>query len=88
MRARLLRHSDTDWTWLAGGELLTDPWSARLVPYYFLAVIALAVHGACGLRVVLLGHGLTPARGGALVGLAAAAATVASALIMLGLFRA
>jgi succinate dehydrogenase/fumarate reductase cytochrome b subunit len=88
LRARLLRHRDTDWTWLAGGELLSDPWSARLVPYYFLAVIALATHGACGLRVVLLGHGISPARGAALVGLAAAAATVASALIMLGLFRA
>jgi succinate dehydrogenase/fumarate reductase cytochrome b subunit len=88
LRARLLRDRDTDWTWLAGDELLTDPWSARLVPYYFLAVIALAIHGACGLRVVLLGHGVSPARGAAVVGLAAAAATVASALIMLGLFRA
>jgi succinate dehydrogenase/fumarate reductase cytochrome b subunit len=88
LRARLLRHHDTDWSWLAGGELLSDPWSARLVPYYFLAVIALAVHGGCGLRVVMLGHGVSPSRCGALVTLLAAAAALGSALILLGLFRA
>lgn len=88
LRARLLRQRDTSWSWLAGGELLTDPWSARLVPYYFLAVIALAVHAGCGLRVVLLGHGLSAARGAALVAALAAGATLVSALILLGLFRA
>lgn len=86
LRARALRHVDTAWAWLAGGELLTDPWSARLVPYYFLAVIAFAVHGACGLRVVMLGRGVSVARGAALVGVAAGAATLASGLILLGLF--
>lgn len=87
-RARLLRHRDTDWSWLSGGELLTDPWSARLVPYYFLAVIALAVHGGCGLRVVLLGHGVSQRRGNAVVVGMAVLATLASSLILAGLFRA
>jgi succinate dehydrogenase/fumarate reductase cytochrome b subunit/uncharacterized MAPEG superfamily protein len=88
LRARLLRHRDTNWSWLAGGELLSDPWSARLVPYYFLALIAFAVHGGCGLRVVMLGHGVSASRASALVILLAAVSIVASALILLGLFRA
>jgi succinate dehydrogenase/fumarate reductase cytochrome b subunit len=88
LRARLLRHTDTNWTWLSGGELLSDPWSARLVPYYFLAVIALAVHLACGLRAAALARGRSPARPSKLVVWVAAAALLASSLILVGLFRA
>ena len=87
-RARLLRNRDTDWSWLSGGELLSDAWSARLVPYYFLAVISLAVHVACGLRVVMVGHGMRVGRGNALVASFAALATLGSSLILAGLFRA
>jgi len=83
-----LRGVDTNWAWLSGGELLTDPWSARLVPYYFLAVVAFGVHGACGLRVVALGHGRSPAFGARLVVIAAAISVLVSALILAGLFRA
>ena len=57
LRARYLQHIDTNWLWLTADNLLTDPWSVRLVPYYFLGVLALAVHGACGLRFVLLERG-------------------------------
>lgn len=57
LRARYLRHIDTNWIWLTADNLLTDPWSVRLAPYYFLGVLALAVHGACGLRWVLLERG-------------------------------
>ena len=57
LRARYLQHIDTNWIWLTADNLLTDPWSVRLVPYYFMAVVALAVHGGCGLRWVLIGHG-------------------------------
>ena len=56
-RARYLRHVDTNWVWLTSSNLLTDAWSTRLVPYYFLAIVALGLHGACGLRRVLAGHG-------------------------------
>jgi succinate dehydrogenase/fumarate reductase cytochrome b subunit len=56
LRTRYLQHIDTNWIWLTADNLLTDSWSVRLVPYYFLGVLALAVHGACGLRWVLLGH--------------------------------
>ncbi|NVB80610.1 MAG: hypothetical protein HOV81_19605 [Kofleriaceae bacterium] len=88
LRARYLRGTDTNWAWLSGGELLTDPWSARLAPYYFLAVIAFGVHGACGLRKVALGHGASPVLGARLVALGAAVSTVVSALIFAGLVRA
>ena len=57
LRARYLHHVDTNWIWLTADNLLKDPWSVRLVPYYFMGVLALAVHGACGLRWVLMGHG-------------------------------
>ena len=57
LRARYLQHIDTNWIWLTADNLLTDAWSVRLVPYYFLGVVALAVHGASGLRWVLLEHG-------------------------------
>jgi succinate dehydrogenase/fumarate reductase cytochrome b subunit len=56
-RTRYLHHIDTNWAWLTADNLLTDPWSVRLVPYYFLGVLALAVHGGCGLRRVLSEHG-------------------------------
>lgn len=57
LRTRYLRHIDTNWIWLTTNNLLKDPWSVRLVPYYFLGVLALAVHGGCGLRWVLSEHG-------------------------------
>ena len=57
LRARFVRHIDTNWTWLTADNLLTDAWSARLVPYYFLGIIALGIHGGVGVRRVMLNHG-------------------------------
>jgi succinate dehydrogenase/fumarate reductase cytochrome b subunit len=88
LRARYLRGIDTNWAWASGGELLTDPWSARLAPYYFLAVIAFGVHGACGLRTVALGHGASPGLGARLVVIGGVMSALASALILTGLVRA
>jgi succinate dehydrogenase/fumarate reductase cytochrome b subunit len=68
LRTRYLQHIDTNWIWLTADNLLTDSWSVRLVPYYFLGVLALAVHGGCGLRWVLLGHGQQRMANRALVG--------------------
>ena len=50
---------DTTWDWAAGAPagLLGDAWNVRLIPHYLLAVAAVATHAACGLRIVLLGHG-------------------------------
>ena len=87
-RARLLRNVDTNWTWLTGANLLTDAWSARLTPYYFLAVVAVGVHVACGIRYVMLGHGVSE-RVADRVCYGLIAVTVAvSAVIMTGLIGA
>jgi hypothetical protein len=86
LRARV-RGVDPNWNWLAGGELLSDPWSVRLVPYYFLAVVALGLHAGCGLHTVLRGHRIA-VRGPALLAIVTGLAAVASALILIGLFRA
>jgi hypothetical protein len=55
-RARYLRNRDTNWIWLTADNLLTDDWSARLVPYYFLGIVAFGLHVGCALHRVLLGH--------------------------------
>jgi succinate dehydrogenase/fumarate reductase cytochrome b subunit len=87
LRARLLRGVDPNWAWLSGGELLTDPWSVRLAPYYFLGVIALGLHAACGLCAALRGHRVA-IRSTVIVAALGGLAAAVSALIMLGLFRA
>jgi hypothetical protein len=58
------------------------------VPYYFLGVMAVAVHSGCGLRVVMLSHGVSTSRSNATVAVLPAAAGFASALILAGLLRA
>jgi succinate dehydrogenase/fumarate reductase cytochrome b subunit len=87
LRARWLRGVDTNWVWLTADSMLTDPWSARLAPYYALSVIALGVHAGMGLRFILTARGWSSraADGTALV--MASAATAASALIMFALLR-
>jgi len=87
LRARYLRHIDTNWTWLTADGLLTDPWSARLAPYYFLVVIALAVHGGAGVRTVMLAHGGTKQRADTTFYLVIAGALLLSASIMTALIR-
>jgi succinate dehydrogenase/fumarate reductase cytochrome b subunit len=85
LRARWLRGIDTNWRWLTADSMLTDPWSARLAPYYFLAVVAFGVHAGIGLRYVLCARGWAPAQAN-LAGLVPpAVATVASFLIMAAL---
>jgi hypothetical protein len=82
------RGGDPDWAWLTGGPLFTDPWSARLVPYYALVVFALAVHLACAVRGVAIGHGARAGRWSWLLVLSAGLATIAATLILVGLARA
>lgn len=86
LRARL-RGVDPNWHWLAGGELLGDPWSVRLVPYYFVAVIAIGLHASCGLHTVLRGHRVAVRRE-VMVAILTGLAAAVSALILIGLFRA
>lgn len=86
LRARWLRGVDTNWHWLTADSMLTDPWSARLAPYYFAAVIAFGVHAGLGLRYVLRERGWPSSTADAAGLLPPAIATIASALIMAGLF--
>ena len=85
LRARYLRDVDTNWVWLTSDNLLTDPWSVRLTPYYFLAIVAFGVHGAAGVRSVLMNHGSSMQQADRAFALIVAAATVLSASIMVGL---
>jgi hypothetical protein len=85
LRARWLRGVDTNWLWLTSDSMLTDPWSARLAPYYALGIVALGVHAGLGLRYVLRARGWSPAaadRAGIAV---PATSAVASALVMTAL---
>lgn len=63
-----------------------DPWSVRLVPYYFFAV-ALGAHAGCGLATIARGHRIA-VRDGTLVATTAALAAAVALLILIGLFRA
>jgi succinate dehydrogenase hydrophobic anchor subunit len=56
--ARAAQGIETDFWFASGGSggLLSSLWNVRLIPHYFLAVLALIVHLALGLRVVLLAH--------------------------------
>jgi hypothetical protein len=86
LRARFLRHVDTNWIWLTDG-LLTDPWSARLVPYYFLAVVAFGIHGAAGVHTVMLKHGRSVQQAEQMFYTVTAGAAMLSASILAGLIR-
>lgn len=88
----LARHFgiETDYAWATSVPrgLLMDGWDIRLVPHYSLAVLALLVHLACGLRIVLRAHGMAEARLARVTwGLIAGAITVATLISagMLGL---
>ena len=51
---------DTNWDWAIGNPtgLYADAWNVRLIPHYLIAVAAVVAHAGCGLRVVLLAHGV------------------------------
>ena len=88
LRARWLRGIDTNWQWLTADSMLTDPWSALLAPYYFLAVVAFGIHAGLGLRYVVRARGWAPAYAN-LAGLVPpVVATVASVVIMAALLGA
>jgi hypothetical protein len=59
--ARLSAGIETDFWFASGGKagLLGDPWSVRLLPHYALGVWSVITHAGCGLRTVLLSHGVT-----------------------------
>jgi succinate dehydrogenase/fumarate reductase cytochrome b subunit len=73
---------ETDWTFASGPDSLLDGigMSGRLIPHYFLGTLCLVVHVACGLRVVLLQHGIAKVTGNRVFyGLSAVAIVVTAA---------
>jgi hypothetical protein len=60
--ARWVHNVPTDWAWATGAPdgLLMDAWNIRLLPHYALGVFFVIAHVFCGLRTVLLAHGVRP----------------------------
>ncbi len=58
--ARMVHRVQTDWAWATGAPegLLRDAWNIRLLPHYALGVFFVIAHLVCGLRQVLLAHGV------------------------------
>ena len=58
--ARWIHKIPTDWAWASGAPdgLLMDAWNIRLLPHYALGVFFVIAHLFCGLRIVLLAHGM------------------------------
>jgi succinate dehydrogenase/fumarate reductase cytochrome b subunit len=80
---------ETDWAFAAGPTSLLDGIGlrGRLIPHYFMAALVLVLHVACGLRVILLQHGVARVVGNrVLYGLASLAlvVTVLSMAALLG----
>jgi hypothetical protein len=81
--------TETDWFFAAGPLSLLQEGGLRdrLIPHYFIGPLALIVHVACGLRIVLLQHGLSNLVGKRLLYALAAAGllvTVISTAALLG----
>jgi succinate dehydrogenase/fumarate reductase cytochrome b subunit len=53
---------ETDWFFASGPASLLDGTSllGRLIPHYLFGTLSLIVHVGCGLRIVLLQHGIDP----------------------------
>jgi hypothetical protein len=60
--ARWVHKIPTNWAWATGAPdgLLLDAWNIRLLPHYALGVFFVIAHVFCGLRTVLLAHGVRP----------------------------
>ena len=59
---RAVTQADTNFLWASGAPagLLPDAWNVRLIPHYSLGVWFVITHTGLGLRVILLGHRISP----------------------------
>jgi hypothetical protein len=80
---------DTDFWFASGGTagLLGDGWSVRLIPHYLLGVWALTTHAACGLRHIMLTHGVAHSTANRLAIAISVAGAIAATLMVLALCR-
>jgi hypothetical protein len=81
--------TDTNWTWLTrtNNSMLVSLSNLRLIAHYWVGPIAIVAHVACGLRMVLLQHDISPAMANRLALALITAGVVASSLILVALLN-
>ncbi len=87
LSARMVHHIDTNWAWAAGlpSGLILDAWDIRLLPHYALGVFFIVTHLFCGLRDVLMAHGVSPGVAGRIWRVGVFGGALLAALIVSGL---
>jgi hypothetical protein len=85
------RHAgiDTNWTWLTrqNNSMIGSLSNLRLIAHYWVGPIAIVAHVACGLRMVLLQHDISPAMANRLALALITAGAVASSVILVALLN-
>jgi hypothetical protein len=85
------RHAgiDTNWTWLTrqNNSMIGSLSNLRLIAHYWMGPIAIVAHVACGLRMVLLQHDISPAMANRLALALITAGAVASSVILVALLN-
>jgi hypothetical protein len=81
--------TDTNWTWLTrpNASMLVSLSNLRLIAHYWVGPIAIVTHVACGLRMVLLQHDISPATANRLALALITVGVVASSVILVALLN-
>jgi hypothetical protein len=81
--------TDTNWSWLTrpNNSMLVSLSNLRLIAHYWVGPIAIFAHVACGLRMVMLQHDVSPARANRLALALITAGVVTSTIILLALLN-
>ncbi|MBP0596034.1 hypothetical protein J8I87_41795 [Paraburkholderia sp. LEh10] len=79
--------TDTDYAWATYEPtgLIRDAWSERLIPHYSLGVLFVLSHIACGLRTVMLAHGVSIQKANRICWTLIAASSVWTVIIVAGM---
>jgi len=79
--------TDTDYAWATGAPtgLIGDAWNVRLIPHYSLGVLLVLSHIACGVRTVMLAHGVSVQRANRTCWLLIAACSIWTAVVVAGM---
>jgi hypothetical protein len=81
--------TDTNWTWLTrpNNSMLVSLSNLRLIAHYWVGPVAIVAHVACGLRMVLLQHDISPGTVNRLALALIIAGVVISSVILLALLN-
>ncbi|MFM0572072.1 hypothetical protein PQQ88_27565 [Paraburkholderia caledonica] len=79
--------TDTDYVWATYQPtgLIRDAWSERLIPHYSLGVLFVLSHIACGLRTVMLAHGVSIPKANRICWTLIAGASIWTVIIVAGM---